>query len=59
MCKAMSETKLRDTIRIEEPRVKVLSSLVECAKWELRKRLSNKRREEEAVEAAKPSDEEE
>ena len=55
----MSDSELSSLISKLEPKVRTDSSLLECAKWEYRKRLSNKRREEEAAEAAKPSDEEE
>lgn len=58
-CKGMSDSELSSLISKLEPKVRTDSSLLECAKWEYRKRLSNKRREEEAAEAAKPSDEEE
>lgn len=34
----MTIEELREVIRLEEPRMKILSSLVECAKFELKKR---------------------
>ena len=44
-CKAMSDKQLSETISKLEPKVRVDSSLLECAKWEYRKRLSKKQRE--------------
>ncbi len=49
-CKAMSDKQLSETISKLEPKVRVDSSLLECAKWEYRKRLSKKQRDEDVSE---------
>ena len=49
-CKAMSDKQLAETISKLEPKVRVDSSLLECAKWEYRKRLSKQAHEEEQTE---------
>lgn len=52
-CKAMTDKQLSDTIKKLEPKVRVDSSLLECAKWEQRKRFSKQIREEKQTEGTK------
>lgn len=51
-CKGMTDKQLSDTIKKLEPKVRVDSSLLECAKWEQRKRFSKQVREEEQAQEA-------
>ena len=51
-CKKMSDKQLADTITKLEPRVRLESSLLECAKWEQRRRFTKQVREKKQVEEA-------
>ena len=46
-CKAMSDSQLSGIIKKLEPKVRVDSSLLECAKWEQRRRFHKQTREKE------------
>lgn len=46
-CKVMSDSQLSDIIKKLEPKVRVDSSLLECAKWEQRRRFFKQVREKE------------
>lgn len=52
-CKKMSDKQLADTITKLEPRVRLESSLLECAKWEQRRRFTKQARQEKQAEEAK------
>lgn len=57
-CKKMSDKQLADTITKLEPKVRLESSLLECAKWEQRRRFSKQVREEKQIQEAEQEAEE-